>query len=352
MRVTVDKSVFDQYGTNCVPTDSFHDFLMNMELKKSYVLSTDPSINAGDVQSKLDYLEFLVFSGIVSRSINQPTEPHSSDCVVIVGGQQDDIDKRFAPTEINEYLNSPATIVVENGKNDGCFVRAIMKHFAPSINFEEQLSNSFVVIDPASGSGAKSRIEYFLNIHHDQPKYLRCLVIVDGDKRFPGDNTYGSYQTQQTDGAYFQSKNVTYHVLEKRAMENYMPDEVFEHNRNVFSDDWVNAYLYLTEEQKDYYYIAEGFQKDIPNYKRQAQIYDWQDLPNGIQTLYRDVVQTANYHHLLKQPYHHGNFKNDFPVYFVNSPYVYKDSLLRRSPCNASGKSEIEEIAEKIRQLL
>ena len=33
MRVTVDKSVFDQYGTNCVPTDSFHDFLMNMELK-------------------------------------------------------------------------------------------------------------------------------------------------------------------------------------------------------------------------------------------------------------------------------------------------------------------------------
>lgn len=202
MRVTVDRSVFEQYGTKHVPVDSFHDFLIEMETKKSYVLDT--AISDEYVQSKLNLIDFLVYTNIQLRIVNQPAEPHFSDCVVVVGGEYDDKNKRFAPTEINEYLKTSATIVVENGKNDGCFVRAIMKHFAPSVNFEEQLSNSIVVIDPASGSGARSRIEYFLDIHHKQPKYLRCMVIVDGDKRFPGDNEYGSFKTQQNDGEYFQ----------------------------------------------------------------------------------------------------------------------------------------------------
>lgn len=348
MRVTLNKSVFVQYGTSFVPTDNFHDFLMNMANKKSYVLSTDPSISSADIQSKLNNLDFLIFSGILSRSVSCPVELHCSDCVVVVGGEQDDIDKRFSPTEINEYLNTSATIIVENGKNDGCFVRAIMKHFASSVNFEEQLSNNAVVIDPAGGSGAKSRIGYFLSIHHMQPKYLRCLVIVDGDKRYPGDTSFENFKSQQSDSDFFQSNKVIYHILEKRAMENYMPDEVFEHNRFLFSDCWVNAYLHLTAEQKDYYYIAKGFQKDIPSDKHSCR--SWIDLPVDIQKLYVDVIKTANFDYLFSQPYK-GNFKNNFPSLF-DSIFVYKDSLLNRCSCKADGKSELEDIVEKIIQLL
>lgn len=352
MKVMVDKSIFEQYGTNCVPSDSFHDFLMVMETKKSYVLSTDSTISTDMVQSKLDQIDFFFFTGISSRSVNLPTEPHSSDCVVTIDGEAESNDKRFALNEINEYLNTPAMVIVENGMNDGLFVRAIMKHFSPQVNLEEQLSNNLFAIDPAGGSGARSRVEYHLSIHHDQPKYLRCLVVVDGDKRFPSDTTYGSFHAQQNDIAYYQSKNVAYHVLEKRAMENYMPDEVYEHNRNVFTDDWVNAYLNLNEEQKDYYYVAEGFQKDLPKTKRNAMIFDWHDLPVGVQNLYSDVIQTANFQHLLGQPFYKGNFKNEFPVYFLESPFIYKSSLLHRCPRKANGKSELEEIAEEIRQLL
>lgn len=353
MRVTLDKSVFDQYGTNHVPADSFHDFLMNMETKKGYVLSTAPAISVGDVQSKLNQLDFLFFSGILSRSVNQPVEPHFSDCVVIVGGQQNDIDKRFAPTEINEYLNTPATIVVENGMNDGLFVRAIMKHFSPEINFEEQLSNNLVTIDPASGSGASSRVDHHLSIHHNQPKYLRCLVIVDGDKRYLGDTTYGSYQRQQNLGSYLQSKKVAYHVLEKRTMENYMPDEVFDSHRNVFGNDWVDAYKRLSEEQKNYYYISGGFLKDVPKAIRNDESKKkdkTQALPVEIQTVFSTVTD-ADYLVLLNNPHIGGNFKDEFPK-FYNDANVTKATLLRRSPLKPNDKSELEEIAEKIRQLL
>lgn len=353
MRVTLDKSVFDQYGTNHVPADSFHDFLMNMETKKGYVLSTAPAISVGDVQSKLNQLDFLFFSGILSRSVNQPVEPHFSDCVVIVGGEHDDIDKRFAPTEINAYLNTPAMIVVENSLNDGWFVRAIMNHFEPTIRFEEQLTNNLVSIDPASGSGARNRVEYHLSTHKNQPKYLRCLVIVDGDKRFPGDTTYGSYQTQQNDGTYFQSKAIAYHILEKRTMENYMPDEVYDSNRGVFENNWVDAYMRLTEEQKNYYYIAMGFLKDVPRAVRNDANLNkdrTQVQPVAIQTLFSTVTD-ADYLVLLNNPHIGGNFKDEFPK-FYNDANVTKATLLRRSPLKPNGKSELEEIAEKIRQLL
>lgn len=353
MKVMVDKSIFEQYGTNCVPSDSFHDFLMVMETKKSYVLSTDSTISTDMVQSKLDQIDFFFFSGISSRSVNLPAEAHSSDCVVTVGGETESNNKRFALTEINEYLNTPAMVIVENGLNDGWFVRAIMKHFSPEINFEEHLSNNLVAIDPASGSGASSRVDYHLSVHHNQPKYLRCLAIVDGDKRFPGDTTYGSYQRQQNLGTYFQSKKVAYHVLEKRTMENYMPDEVYNSHRSVFGNDWVDAYMRLTEEQKNYYYISVGFLKDVPKAVRKDANLNkdrTQVQPVAIQTLF-STVSDADYLVLLNNPHIGGNFKDEFPKYY-NDSQVTKDSLLHRCPRKADGNSELEEIAEKIRQLL
>ena len=353
MKVLVDKSIFEQYGTNRVPPDSFHDFLMVMETKKGYVLSTDSTISTNMVQSKLNQLDFFFYSGISLRDVNLPTEAHGSDCVLVVGGETENDDKRFAPTEINEYLNTPAMVIVENGMNDGLFVRAIMKHFSPEINFEEQLSNNLIAIDPASGSGASNRVDYHLSVHHNQPKYLRCLVIVDGDKRFPGDNTYGSYKRQQNLGAYLQSKKVAYHILEKRTMENYMPDEVYDSHRNVYGDDWVDAYKRLTEEQKDYYYISGGFLKDVSKDAKtdESKKKDrTQVSPVDIQTLFLRVSD-ADYLALLNNPHIGGNFKDEFPKYY-NDPQVTKESLLRRSPLKPNGKSELEEIAEKIRQLL
>lgn len=351
MRVTIDKSIIDQYDTVQVPLDCFRKFLIIMEYK-GYVLDTDSAISFDEIVSKLNYNDQKLFEGIITRSVNH-IERHSSDCIVVVGGETECIQKHFSIYEIEEYLGTAATVIVENGMNDGLFVRAIMKHFATEIDFEKQLSNSLVAIDPASGSGARSRIEYFLNIHHDQPKYLRCLVIVDGDKRFPEDNTYGGYQTQQNDGAYFQSKNVTYHVLEKRAMENYMPDEVYDSHRNVFGNNWVDAYLRLTEEQKNYYYIASGFLKDIPKTMRNDESKKrdrTQSLSAEIQTVFSTITDD-DYLTLLTNPYIGGNFKDEFPKHY-NDSQVTKQSLLRRSPVRPNGKSELEEIAEEIIQLL
>ncbi len=305
------------------------------------------------VSSRLDYIDNAILGVILNRSINLPVESHNSDCVMVVGGEVYTDQKHFAPTEINEYLNTSATIVVENGKNDGYFVRAIMKHFAPSVEFEEQLSNNNVVIEAAGGSGARSRINYFLDIHHNKPKYLRHLVIVDGDKRFPEDNTYGSFKTQQKNREYFQSNAVFYHILEKRAMENYMPDEVYDSHRDEFGDSWVNAYLKLTEIQKDYYYIAKGFRKDVPgNMQNDASLNTDRTrlLPAAIQDLF-STVSDLDYQVLLDKP-NGKNFKDVFPEHY-NDSQVTKDSLLRRSPRKpTSGKSELEEIAEKIKQLL
>jgi len=80
----------------------------------------------------------------------------------------------------------------------------------------------------------------FENLPKENHKYLRCFVLVDSDKKFPNDTTK---QNRVNLFQFLDSLGIPYHELEKREMENYLPDEVFETIED--NNDFIQAYLKL-----------------------------------------------------------------------------------------------------------
>ena len=348
MNVYIDKDIFLNYGTSQVNGDDFDELLGSVPYRCS--ISTAQSIDSTTL-SRLSHEDRLRFLNLLQRCNDKPHTSSKSDCIVTLDGESEFTEKIFSLSEVCEYVSFGARIVLEDATNDGYFIKAIERFFENTLDFSKLISKNIIVIANAGGSGAKRRIADFIDDHHGKPKFLRCLVIVDGDCRYDGDTEYENYKKQLDEKKYFEDRGVTYHVLKKRTQENYMPDEVFDNNPHVFGEDWVNAYLRLTPKQKDYYYIAEGFSKDIPKANRDKGEYEFNKLPQGIQNLFGNV-SSGNYLHLLHGPNLHGSFKSEFPKYF-NDPHICKDALQNRvNHPESKNPDELMHIVEEIRQLL
>lgn len=343
MIITFDKSVFSKCGTPDVDPKVLGKIL-NLASIKDVTISLDPK---SDVQNAdIDSGSLFILMDLLKKSSKCPQPKRVSDCIIKVNGEGYSEGRIIGMSEACEYISSPAIIIVENGTNDGCFLRAIERNFDSSINFEQLLSENIVAIDNGGGSGALSRVEYYLSIHQNKSKLLRCLVIVDGDKRFPGDNNYANKKKQVKESREFLQKGILYHILSKRALENYMPDEMFIDQKRKFGVSWVNAYVKLSDEQKDYFYTASGFKKDIPSDHENK----FENLPKGVRDLFMGIGGNYN---ILKDSSSLGNFKEAFARLFMDSPYVNKTTLLKRlQHPKATNPDEFNQITDKIRQLL
>lgn len=343
MIIKIDKSVISKYGTSVVDKKTFRRFLLLAGIKECNV-SLD--IHCDIDNANLDIEDYLFLQEFINSNLTFPSDKRKSDCIVKTNGEQEFTKRIFGVEEICEYISSPAIIIAENGTNDGYFVRSIEKNFDGSIDFEKLLSESLVFIDNASGSGAANRVDHFLSIHHGKPKFLRCMVLVDGDKRYPTDTSFANAKKQQKDAISFSQNGITYHILAKRSQENYMPDDVFIHNKRIFGKTWADAYLHLSDEQKDFFYTASGFGHDNPS----GQYGNFGELPIKIQQLFYDIG--GNYS-ILSKGSRLGNFKDRFAELFFTSPYVNKPTLLKRTQHDKStNPNELAQIAQEIRQLL
>ncbi len=161
---------------------------------------------------------------------------------------------------------------------------------------------------------------------------MRCFVILDSDRYYfamplkPDKKKVEDYLIAHT---------IPNHILEKREMENYMPDIVL----RTFNDDYLNLYLKLTNLQKDYFDLQKGFNKNRSDKDFNINILslyanisenDWRILKNGIKL----------------SPYDK-SFKSEFPKLFETSPLIDKQSLLSRAD-----SMELQEILNKIAALL
>ena len=355
MNVTIDKSIFDCYGTRDVDKQLFSKVLHTAQYR-CHTVSLSQSCEMEDIY-KLDSNDAFFLQEFFNDFINSSRETRLSDCLLKVGGESEDNNKVFGLDEVYDYISSPAVIIVENGKNDGFLIRAIEEHFDHQLNFEDLLKKSIIIIDNSGGSGDRNRVEYYLDLHSGKKKYLHCCVIVDGDKKFPKDT-----QKEDQHKEYFEmydNLGVKYHVWEKRAMENYMPDEVFIANRNTWGRLWVDAYLNLKPEQKDYYNIASGFSADMIA----GHPEDYTSLPKGMDNQFNDVHPT-NFHRLVcppritPAPYNTPislrkkgcTMKESFPTYFRTAEVRYNTLINRTSHQN--DPDELLHVAQMIRQII
>jgi len=240
----------------------------------------------------------------------------------------------FGLDEAIRFLNQPLLIILENSDNDGHFLDALLRNFKKqSKKIRRHKENSWLKYAMGAKHVINSEMRTFDNLPKQNHKYLRCFVLIDSDKRFP---TQALKKGLENLEKFLIQYEVPYHILEKREMENYLPEEVFDEIEN--KEDYIDAYKRLSSVQKDYFDIELGF----PN-------KNFNSLHPEIQDLYYDLSE-SNKTIFRKQSLDLDDFKNEFPKLF-QSDKVTRDSLLKRCE-HQSDPNELPNILAKITELL
>lgn len=246
----------------------------------------------------------------------------------------------FNLEEAKRYFNQPFVIILENSLNDSYFLDALIANFKNrSKIIKRHQDNGWFCYGNGGGldniiNAVNAMMKIFENLPKDNHKYLRCFVLVDSDRKFPNDST------KQNRANLFQFLNnvgIPYHELEKREMENYLPDKVIETIEN--NSDFIQAYLRLSDLQKDYFDLEEGFTENLNSSSAE------------VQALYSNVSE-EDYKVLRGSKIQlHPSFKSEFPKFFLHSK-ITQEALKNRVSHQANDPNELETILDKISQLL
>jgi hypothetical protein len=159
---------------------------------------------------------------------------------------------RLSPTDALTYLSSPAIVIVENEESDGAFL-ATLVHAYDRVDLWQALESRWIDLDHAGGYGEiEKRLERYLDRTQGPP---RALVLADSDRLYPGhlSATFTKIDEVCT------RLGIPYVVLEKRAIENYLPVGALQRSnrRNCYQ-----AFLKLGMIQRAHYGMKKGFSRD------------------------------------------------------------------------------------------
>lgn len=362
MKVLISKDVFDESKDKRGKLElNFLVYLIT--IKTCYELLIDDSdVLSSDYIKEMSDNEARIFELAFTQTM---TSSAKCDCQISRAGEKETKKKIFTREEAIIYLLQPLSLLLENSVNDAHFLRALFKLYATQENLKTAEQNNELQFVNAGGC---TNVERFIKaqvIHYNgKIKFLRYWVLLDGDKRFPKDVVvkYNKLISK------LKEWNVEYHILNKRSMENYMPDDAFDLMLTKINKDWINAYKSLSDGQKDYFNIAGGFYDDLSkeskvkadkkekkhsdkdkNKKWVSFVRPYLSLPQ--RSLYNNVSQ-AHFKALEKciQLPDAGSFKEVFPTYY-NKPIVTKRRLDDRVS-KQDNPNELLNIVESIQKLL
>lgn len=274
---------------------------------------------------------------------------NSNQCKVTTDGEQESEQKIFNPDEAHQYLSKPFAVFVENSLNDAYFLKALFTYFDDAGSLRKRLEKQWIKFENCGGcANLQNELTAVVStLPQRKIKFLHGYILLDSDKRYEG----APLTPQQSDNmAFARSLGLSVHMLEKRAMENYMPDEIVREILPRTSTQWIDAYMSLSEKQKDYFCTASGFRKDLNNgatqrtpesrlttnnfFPEQKEFYA--DLPEPV---FRKLIGGSGLR----------DFKKEFPKGFEHER-ISKETLLRRT--RSSNLEELQQIVNDILALV
>ncbi|NVJ09460.1 hypothetical protein HUW63_30060 [Myxococcus sp. AM001] len=156
-----------------------------------------------------------------------------------------------SPQDARHILEEKAYVVVENAESDGVFLRTMMNALG-RMELRETHDKHWWETDHAGGAGEFEKRVTRL-IQKGIPRN-RILILADSDRLFPGHRS----STVELLERLSKDHGVTALLLHKREIENYLPVSVLQgaHQKKTY-----RAFLSLTQEQRDYYDLKEGFKR-------------------------------------------------------------------------------------------
>jgi len=161
----------------------------------------------------------------------------------------------LAPSAAARFFGQPLHIYVENRFTDGLFLDAVMDMLAPD-EFRGYLCGCEVSPIDYDGGGGFGELPKIIEAHVQKHAALglppRAVAFADSDARFPGDISTGAQTIAQS----CQTHGIACLILSKRAIENYIPDEVLQgwaaEPSNHAARPLVAAICRFTPEQRDH----------------------------------------------------------------------------------------------------
>lgn len=364
MNVKINADVFN----NSASVDKFLQLQFILHIifygnRYSLVLDDDKVLSSKAYNKLTDEEKDVIKLNLATTII----QDDQADCEIKENGSSEYISRIFSPTEAVMYLLQPITILLENGVYDSYFIKALIKIYDQGGRLQNFISNNWLRFGNGGGCTnmltlLKSQVEFF----GGKSKFMKVYVLVDSDKRYPSDNIdkYGPLIS------YLTETNIPYHILSKRSMENYLPEEsydVFVKGRTRHEIEiWKNAYISLSAKQKDFLSISSGLNKDAKaddiekrkiarkvrkakNEKNKNSLNLRLKLPKEERELFSNVGDGNLI--ILSKGLPIGNFKKEFPKAFDHYS-VNRKSMGKRTPSNPnSGENELQQIISEIEKL-
>jgi len=191
---------------------------------------------------------------------------------------------------IEAFVGHRLDLILENARNDWGFLNKLVPPDWQR-QWKQAIDEHWIA---AQGAGITEIPKLIREqISCDPVRRLRTWVMFDRDSRtsnhFSADATKAQTECTQW--------GIPHHVLERRAIENYIPERaLFDWaKRQSRSNDrdkkvaCVKAYRAMTAEQRHHYNVAEGFQKDAKSHK---QLDD--ETRKAVELLYGMVLTNSN----------------------------------------------------------
>jgi hypothetical protein len=163
------------------------------------------------------------------------------------------------------FLNLPTVLLVENAKSDGDFIKAVANRLKPRLNGSLRGAYQSVQIYQGGGIGELpreiTRISERYILHRPNGLPPRFLVVADSDAKQPGQPSGDASLVAKA----ARTTSIDCHILEKRSIENYIPDEAlagFARKRPHLRDA-VTAITSLSGAARDHYPVKGGLPGDI-----------------------------------------------------------------------------------------
>ena len=169
----------------------------------------------------------------------------------------------LTPQSAAIYLEKPLTILMENRFSDRLFIETVIE-FLGSQELNKFLDNVPDALN-FDGGGGNGEIPKVLDEYVESAKKsnhpVRIVAFTDSDKLFPGDKSKDAQKVKEVCSTH----DVPCMLLQKRTIENYIPDEVLQAGGN--NPTQVAALLRLTPLQRDHFPMKKGFPKTLSKLK-------------------------------------------------------------------------------------
>jgi len=261
-----------------------------------------------------EYIKIQTYDAFISGK--------NSNYKYVISNKSSRKDKEFNIQEAIRYFLSPVSVIIENSLNDSYFLNSIFLHLEPKVSQERKLisflDNDWIQYVNAGGwtniknyvNGRLKSLESFATKHSRKPHvFLRCFVLMDSDKLHFGDKKDDKEKLKNE----LEKLGIEVHILNKRAMENYMPLEVLENLSTINSrysvyNNWIKKYKNYSSDDIDYL----NYKDELVNFS---------------------------------------NFKDEFPKFFEIQHYCNRKTLLAREG-GLADNNEFLEIIDKVNCLL